>query len=153
MKGILILAGKGQRIIHGLGYNHTSQQICNHAFVLGITVHQFGSKADDALILQYFCLLEVATTIHTGNRKEGCTTQMILLQEINHALRCLFILGNNVLDVTAKSGLNGNLVLLLYVNQVCNNAMDTGILVLLLHNGTNTLTVSVITLCNILQRL
>ena len=67
-------------------------------------------------------------------------------------LGSLLIVCNNVLDTSAKSCLDGNLVLLIYLDQICHNALNPRHPVFLLHNTADTVSISVITLGNILQR-
>ena len=84
-------------------------------------------------------------------RKECGTSKLVFFQILNHGLCRILIIGNNILNASAKSCLNGSFVFLLRLHQIGNYSIDTGHTVLLFHNTANTVAISVITLCHIAQ--
>ena len=140
-------------MINVVNNKRTSQKIRCKTVVFRIDCNKCIRRSDHSRLFQRFRSADSITRTNTCKRKKCCTSKLILLKELNHPLSSIFITGNNILDTSAKCSLNRNLILLFYFDEICNNTEKSRFLVLVVHDTPNAVSISIITLCNIFQRL
>ena len=147
-----VLSRNGNGIVNVIHHKHTTQKISSKSGILRTCSYQFTGKPDHSRLLQRIPLGKTTSSIDTVKWKERSTAETVFLQKFDHMLGSLFIVCDNVLNTSAKSRLNGDLILLVYLDQICYNTLNSRYSVLLFHYTADTVSVSVIALCNIFQR-
>ena len=105
---------------------------------------------DDTCFLQHIFFIENVIAFDGCQWQECCTSKLIGLQIPNHGLCSLLIVGNDILNASSKGCFNGNLIVFLYLNQICHNAQDSASALFLLHDLTDRVSITIIALCQIL---
>ena len=95
----------------------------------------------------------LCAALHTCQRQKCRASVLILLQICDHPLCSLFIVRHNILDTASKRCLYCNFIFFFYLDDVRHNTDQTFFPVLAAHNTTDAVSVSVISFCNIFQRL
>ena len=131
---------------------HTTKKIHNEFAVLSICFYKRICCSDNTRFTQDIFLRKATTSTDIGKRKESCPSVAVLLQKADHTLRSLFMICNNILDTATKCCLDSNFIIFLYMNNIGNYAPDTRFTAFLLHNATDTVTVTIIPLCNVAER-
>ena len=140
-------------MVNGVHRDDTSQKIFHDTVIKGIRLYQLICHAQYAGLAKCLFIFTVVATLHTCQRKEGCTTEAIVLQVGNEFLRSLLILGDNILYIAAQSGLHRRLIFFFYLHKVCYHTVNTGDLILFLHDAAHTAAVTLVSFRDILQRL
>ena len=104
-----------------------------------------GGKPDHTPLIQRTLLGEVLG-LHRRQREKCRSSELILLQKSNHALGCLLVVGDNVLNGTAERRLNCQLIFLRGLDQVRDHAQYPREMILLLHDSANRAAVALIPL-------
>ena len=136
-------------MINMIHYQNPSQKVLYQSAVLSFCLNQRICCSDHAFFSQHFSLRNTASSAHIRQRKKGSPAKAVFLQKSNHPFSCLFIICDNVLNASSKSSLNGDLVIFLYMDDVCHYSVDSRFSAFLFHYAANTVSVSVIPLCKI----
>ena len=140
-------------MINVINYQHSSKKKFRNLLILRGHRHQFTGNSHNSRFFQCFLRCKLTAWTDTAHREKGCTSITVLFQKFNHHLGSLFIICNDILDTSAKCCLNSDLIIFVYLDQICNNALDSRNTFLLLHNSPDTVSVSIITLRNISERI
>ena len=117
-------------------------------FLGGLKLGAVGGVLSVAVYLPQLC-----AALHTCQRQKCRASVLILLQICDHPLCSLFIVRHNILDTASKRCLHCNFIFFFYLDDVRHNTDQTFFPVLAAHNTTDAVSVSVISFCNIFQRL
>ena len=118
--------------------------------ILIVYLHQILGKSDHSRLPQCFFVRKISISpTNCCERKKCCTAETILLQKLNQLLSSILIIGNNILNTSAKCSLYCNLIFLIHLNNVSNNTDNSRIVILLFHHTLNGITVAIVPLCNI----
>ena len=129
---------------------HTTKKIHNEFAVLSICFYKRICCSDNTRFTQDIFLRKATTSTDIGKRKESCPSVAVLLQKADHTLRSLFIICNNILNTSSKCCLNSDLIFLIDLNDIRYNTDQTFLTFFIRHYLSDTVTISVIALCNIL---
>ena len=72
---------------------------------------------------------------------------------MNHSFCCILILRYDILDISSKCSLNSDLIVFFNLHDICYYTQKSLLPVLIIHDFTNTVTVSVIAFSHISKRL
>lgn len=112
---------------------------------------QMYSQVRSRPALECFRIPDSSAAMHTCQRKKCCPSEFITLKEINHTLGCIFIICNNILNTSSKRCLNSDLIRpFIDLNDIRYNTDQTFLTFFIRHYLSDTVTISVIALCNIL---
>ena len=150
--GILVFSRNGNSMVNMVYHQSSPQQIIGKPLILCRNRYQFTGHANNPRLFQRTGIVKDFFILHAGQRQERSPSIFILFQKSNHFLGCIFVVCNDILNAAAQSRLNSCLIAFFHLQKVCHNTPDAGYLLLLFHNPTNTISVSIITLCNITQR-
>ena len=128
-----------------------SKQIFHQSLITIIGINQCACHTDCTRLIQCLVVSQASLFMNRTQRKECGTSKLVLFQILNHGFCRILIIGNNILNASAKGCLNGSFVFLLRLHQIGNYSIDTGHTVLLFHDTADTVAISVITLCHIAQ--
>ena len=139
------------RMVDIVHHQNPAEKILYQFTVFCICLDQCVRRSDHSRFLQRISLCKAASSADIRQWKEGRTAITVLLQETYHPLRRLFIVRYDILDASAKCCLDRNFVILLHMDNICDNAPDTRFFCLLFHDPPDTVAIAVITLCDIPQ--
>ena len=116
-----------------------------------VRLHQRICKPDHSLLPQRSSIGKTASS-HISKGQECSPSVTVLFQKFDHMLGCLVIVRDNVLNTASQSRLYRHLILFFYPDQVCHYPVNTRTPLLLLHHSSNTVSISLIPLCDVFQR-
>ena len=137
-------------IVH---HDRPAEQVLRQAPVLLFHLYEGVGKAHNPLFPKRLRAGQPSAPADACKREKGSPPIPVLLQEIDHPLGRLLRVCDNVLDAASKGGLNGNLILLVHLDDVRHHAQDALFLFSLLHNPADAAAVAVIPLGDIFQGL
>ena len=109
-------------------------------------------RSDHALLFERLRISYSSASVHARERKKCRPSELVLLQEGDHPFRRLFIVCDNILDTSSKSGLDGDLVLFVHLDDISHNTDQAFFPVPVCHDFPDAVPVSVISLGNVFQR-
>ena len=109
-------------------------------------------KPDHTLLVQGFRIPDAAPRFHAGERKKCGAAELILLQKCNHPLCSVLIVCYDILDTSAKSCLDRDLVFLIYLDNISDYSDQAFFFLLVRHHFSDTVSVPVVALGNIFER-
>ena len=149
----MILLCQSNRMVDCIYDKYSSQKVSYNFFVFFVTLNQFIGNTNDTWFSDRILIFRIALSFHTGQRKECCTTIPVLFQIGDHFFGSRFVLCYDVLNIATQCSLNRCLIFFLYLNQIRYNTQNSFVAAFLFHNPANTVSISVITLRNIPQRI
>ena len=138
-------------MVNIVNYQHSSEKKLRNLLILWRCGHKFTGNTDNARLSQCLSRGKFSSWTDTAHRQEGSTSITVLLQKLNQCFRRLFIVCNNVLDASAQCSLNRDLIIFVYLDQIRNNALDSRNPFFLFHDSSDTVSIAIITLCDILK--
>ena len=147
---VMIFSSDTDRVIDIRDYERPPQEILLQYRIFGSGIRKIRGHADDALLAERPLIVEAAAP-KRGERQERAAPEPVSLQVLDHVLGRGFVVGDDVAEAAAQSGLNGDLVLLRHVDQVRDDAADPRIALFLLHGAADAVAVAVVALCHGLQ--
>ena len=150
-QAVPVLSSNGNGMINMIYYQHTSQQKFRNLLILRCSGHQFTGHTDHSRLLQRLPRGKISSRADAAHRQKSSTAVPVFLQKFNQCLRSLIIVRYNILNATSKCRFNGYFIILIYLDQICHNTLDSRNPFFLFHYPADTVTVAVITLCNITQ--
>ena len=139
-------------VVKGVHNDHPAEQCRSDILKTGVRADQLIGHADHAGFLQDFFRFEFLLIPDRGERQEGCPACLFLLQHLNHALGCRLVLGDHILNVAAERDLNCRLVSGIRLDQVCDDADQTRLLLFMLHDALDAVAEALIALSQICKR-
>ena len=149
----MILLRQSDRMVDRIYHEYSSQKVSCDFFVFCVALNQFIGNTNDTRFSDCILVFRIALCLHTGQRKERCTTIPVLFQIGDHFFCGRLILSYDILNAAAQCRLNRCLVFFLHLNQIRYNTQNPFVAAFLFHNPANTVSISVITLRNIPQRI
>ena len=137
-------------MIDRVDHKCSAEQLCHKALIHRIVRNECICHAEHTCFSCRILIHLRFFPAHTGERKERRTAEMAPFQIFNQVFRRRLIVGDDILNAAAKSGLNCRLVLFLRLQKIRHNAVDAGIPVFLLHDLPNTVSIAVVPLGDVL---
>ena len=149
----MILLSQSDRMVDRIYHEYSSQKVSCDFFVFCVALYQFIGNANDTRFSDRILIFRIALCLHTGQWQKRCTAISVLFQISDHFFCSCFIFCYNILNTATQCRLNRCLVLFFYLNQIRYNTQNSFVTAFLFHNPANTVSISVITLRNIPQRI
>ena len=140
-------------MLNVIRYHRTPQKIFYKPFILPVCLYQTACQADNSLFMQRLFLIKKILISNAGQRQECCASEFIAFQKLNHTLRCIFILCDNILNTASESCFNCRFVGLFYFNNVCHYPKQPFFLRFPAHHLPYAVPIALIPLRDIFQRL
>ena len=130
---IMEFSGNFHCIINMIDNNNSSQHSLCNITIFCISMNQFICHADHTFFFQYFRCLKLLRILNAVQRQKGSTSRFGSLEISDHFLGSIFIICNNILNITAQGYLNCCFIFRLRLNNICNNTDNTFFVLLALH--------------------
>ena len=140
-------------MINVINYQHSSKKEFRDLLILRSYGHQFAGNPHNARLFQCFFRCKLTSGTYAAHGKKGRTSITILFQKFDHGFGSLLIICNNILNAPTKSCLDSDLIIFVYLDQICDNTLDSRNTFFLFHNSPDTVSVSIIALRDISERI
>ena len=130
----------------------TAQKIHDQFTVFFICIYKSIGSTHNSRFTQHIPLIQSTSSADIRQRKKCSTAKAVFLQKTNHTFSCLFIICDDILNTSAQCSFNRNLIVFLHMNDISHNTFNTGFTVFLFHYTTDTVSISIITFCNVFKR-
>ena len=112
-------------MINVINYQHSSKKEFRDLLILRSYGHQFAGNPHNARLFQCFFRCKLTSGTYAAHGKKGRTSITILFQKFDHGFGGLLIICNNILNAPTKSCLDSDLIIFVYLDQICDNTLDS----------------------------
>ena len=148
---VTVFLPDGDCMVDMIDDKNSSQKIFHQRIVLLIRMNKGVRRTDHPWFLKSVRILDPPSAADIGQRQESGPAVAVLFQKVDHSLCGLFIVGYDILYAAAQSCLHSQLIIFLHLDDIRYHAPDTRFLFFLFHDPSDTVSVPVVSLCEILQ--
>ena len=138
-------------IVNVVNHKYTPQKIPGKPYEFLIALYKPGGGSYGTRLTESPFFRKLLSCVYAVQRKKCRPPVPVFFQELYHCFGDILIFGNYVLDTSAKSCLNGDLIILFNMYQVSNNPEYAGIFFLLLHYPSDGIAIAVVSLSHVPQ--
>ena len=119
---VVVFLVDSRRVVEPVHDHDAPEKGSRHRAIPVITAHKTVRQADHPGLLQYFGILEFLRFSKIVQRKEGCPSRFLSLEQLDHASGCLRVFRHDVLDISTQCDFDSGLIFFVRLEKIRDNA-------------------------------